>query len=129
MTAKKAFGLLMKNVQELAKRLGRNHELAAHSGTPAGTKARMLTARSSTSPIARHSRANGPLVPGLRQLGHLRHPVLSPVRPHAARLGQGQVARVQGREEFVKRAAFALLAISPALHDKALGAEARFSGA
>ena len=35
---------------------------------------------------ARHARADGPLVPRLRQLGHLRHAVLSPVRPHAARL-------------------------------------------
>ena len=36
---------------------------------------------------ARHARADGPLVPRLRQLGHLRHGLLPPVRPHAARLG------------------------------------------
>ena len=35
-------------------------------------------------------RADGPLVPRLRQLGHLRHGLLPSVRPHAARVGQGR---------------------------------------
>ena len=36
--ANKAFGVSVANIQVLAKRLGRNHELAPRSGTPAGTR-------------------------------------------------------------------------------------------
>jgi len=42
-TAKKAFGVSMKNVQELAKRLGRSHDLAAALWETGWYEARMLT--------------------------------------------------------------------------------------
>ena len=88
-TASKAFGVSMANIQVLAKRLGRNHELAAALWETGWYEARMLTVVRRRAG-ARHARADGPLVPRLRQLGHLRHAVLPPLRPHAARLGQGR---------------------------------------
>ena len=66
---------------------------------------------------AGHAGADGSLVPRLRQLGHLRHRLLLPVRSHAARVAARSSAWARRRDEFVKRAAFALLA-SLALHDK-----------
>ena len=95
--------------------LGRNHELAEALWETGWYEARMLAIARGRA-CASHGGADGPLVPRLRQLGHLRHRLLPPVRPHAARLGQGQ-QWAGSREEFVKRAAFALLA-SLAVHDK-----------
>ena len=114
-----ALGVSIADVKRLGARLGRNHELAVRSvedrrvrGAPAHVVCRR--------PGAGHVRANGPLVPRFRQLGHLRHGLLPAVRPHAARLVEGRASGADRREEFVKRAAFALLA-SLALHDKAAG--------
>ena len=42
-TADKAFGVSMRNIQALAKRLGRNHELAAALWETGWYEARMLT--------------------------------------------------------------------------------------
>ena len=45
---------------------------------------------------ARDARADGPLVPRFRQLGHLRHGVLPPLRSDAVRLGQGRAVGTAG---------------------------------
>ena len=68
--AKKAFGVSMANIKVLAKRLGRNHELAAALWKTGWYEARMLTFIGRRAG-ARHAGADGPLVPRLRQLGHL----------------------------------------------------------
>ena len=72
-----ALGVTMSNLKVLAQRLGRNHELAAAIWETGVYEARML-ASLIDEPGARHVRANGPLVPRLRQLGHLRHSVFCP---------------------------------------------------
>ena len=88
-----ALGVSMADMKVLGKRLGTSHELAAalvgHRHLR-GAHADLVCRR----PGARHLRADGSLVSRLRQLGHLRYGVLSPVRSHAPRLAQGrQVAR------------------------------------
>ena len=55
-----------------------------------------------------------------RQLGRVRSRLLSPVRSHARMRGERSSSGAGRRDEFVKRAAFALLA-SVALHDKQCG--------
>ena len=52
-------------------------------------------------PGPRDAGPDGPLVPGLRQLGHRRHDLLRAVRPHAARVreGRGLVAKARGVPE------------------------------
>lgn len=117
-TAKKAFGVSMKNVQELAKRLGRSHDLAAALWETGWYEARMLTSfvdevdRVTPSQMDRWCRDfdNWGICDTL--CFHLFDRT-----PHA----WSKVERwSSGRDEFVKRAAFALLA-SLALHDKASG--------
>jgi 3-methyladenine DNA glycosylase AlkD len=117
-TARKAFGVSMANIQTLAKRLGRSHELAAALWETGGYEARLLTsfvdepARVTPAQMDRWCR-------GFDNWGicdtlcfHLFDRT-----PHA----WGKVAQWHDRRgEFVKRAAFALLA-SLALHDKSAG--------
>ena len=91
-----AYGVAMKDIKALGKALGRDHELALalwRHGRLRGAHAGLLRRRSRTA----HARADGPLVQGLRQLGLLRRDVLQPVRPHAARLGQGRAVERQAR--------------------------------
>ena len=87
-TAARPFGVSMANLKVLAKRLGREPRARRRAlghrplrGAHAGDTRRRAGAR--------HARADGTLVPRLRQLGHLRHRVLRPLRSHAARVGQG----------------------------------------
>ena len=58
------------------------------SGRPAGTRPGCSRVRRRAG--AGHARADGSLGEGLRQLGHLRHGVLPPLRPHAARVEEGR---------------------------------------
>ena len=114
-TANKAFGVSMANVQVLAKRLGRNHELAAALWDTGWYEARLLTsfvdepARVTPAQMDRWCRDfdNWGVCDTL--CFHLFDKT-----PHA----WAKVAKwSHSRHEFVKRAAFALLA-SLALHDK-----------
>ena len=119
-TATKAFGVSMANIQKVAKRVGRDHAPRQRSGTPGVYEARLLTAYVDD-PARGHAGADGPLVSRLRQLGHLRHLLLRLFdrTPHAWRSVD---AWARGRAEFVRRAAFALLA-SLAVHDKGVDDE------
>ena len=119
-TAPKAFGVSVGTIQQLAKRLGRDHELAAELWETGWYEARMLTAwvdepaRVSAAQMDRWARDfdNWGICDTL--CFHLFDRT-----PHAWRKVEPWSRR---REEFVKRAAFALLA-SLALHDKAAGDE------
>jgi 3-methyladenine DNA glycosylase AlkD len=117
-TASKFFGVSMSNIQKLAKRLGRNHELAAALWETGWYEARLLTsfvdepARVTPEQMDRWCRDfdNWGICDTL--CFHLFDRT-----PHA----WAKVAQWSGeREEFVKRAAFALLA-SLAGHDKKAG--------
>ena len=119
-TANKAFGVSMANIQVLAKRLGRNHELAAALWETGWYEARMLAsfvdepARVTPAQMDRWCRDfdNWGICDTL--CFHLFDRT-----PHA----WAKVAQWSGkRDEFVKRAAFALLA-SLAVHDKSAGDE------
>lgn len=119
-TASKAFGVSMANLQALAKRLGRSHDLAAALWETGWYEARMLAsfvdepARLTPGQMDRWCR-------GFDNWGicdtvcfHLFDRT-----PHAwAKVAEWS----DEREEFVRRAAFALLA-SLALHDKRTGDE------
>ncbi|MGH9723134.1 MAG: DNA alkylation repair protein [Bryobacteraceae bacterium] len=120
-TANKAFGVSMANIQVLAKRLGRNHELAAALWETGWYEARMLTsfvdepARVTSAQMNRWCRDfdNWGICDTLCFN-------LFDRTPHAwAKVAEWS----DKRDEFVKRAAFALLA-SLAGHDKSAGDEA-----
>jgi 3-methyladenine DNA glycosylase AlkD len=114
--APKAFGVSVVSIQQLAKRLGRNHELAAALWETGWYEARMLTAF-----------VADPKLVTLAQMDRWARDFdnwaicdtlcfhIFDRTPHAWRKIEQWSWR---REEFVKRAAFALLA-SVALHDKA----------
>ena len=95
-TANKAFGVSMANIQVLAKRLGRNHELAAALWDTGWYEARMLTsfvdepARVTPAQMDRWCR-------DFDNWGICDTAVLPPVRPHAARLGQGRAVERPAR--------------------------------
>ncbi len=117
-TADKAFGVSMANIQKLAKRLGRSHELAAALWETGWYEARMLTsfvdepARVTPAQMDRWCRDfdNWGICDTLCFN-------LFDRTPHA----WAKVAQWSGKkDEFVKRAAFALLACL-ALHDKKAG--------
>ena len=117
-TANKAFGVSMSNIQMLGKRLGRNHDLAATLWDSGWYEARLLTsfvddpARVTRSQMDRWSRDfdNWGICDTVCFF-------LFDRTPHAwAKVESWSDAR----GEFVKRAAFALLA-SLALHDKSAG--------
>ena len=119
-TANKAFGVSMVNMQKLAKQLGRNHELAAALWKTGWYEARMLTsfvdepARVTSAQMDRWCRDfdNWGICDTI--CFHLFDRT-----PHA----WSKVNRWHDeRGEFVRRAAFALLA-SLALHDKQTGDE------
>ena len=119
-TANKAFGVSMANIQVLAKRLGRNHELAAALWDTGWYEARMLTsfvdepARVTPAQMDRWCRDfdNWGICDTLCFC-------LFDRTPHAwAKVTQWS----DKRDEFVKRAAFALVA-SLAGHDKSAGDE------
>jgi len=119
-TASKAFGVSMANIQVLAKRLGRNHELAAALWDTGWYEARMLTsfvdepARVTAAQMDRWCRDFDNWGICDTVCFHLFDKT-----PHAwAKVAQWS----DKRDEFVKRAAFALLA-SLALHDKSAGDE------
>jgi 3-methyladenine DNA glycosylase AlkD len=114
-TAGKAFGVSMANIQVLAKRLGRNHQLAAALWDTGWYEARMLSsfvdepARVTPSQMDRWCRDFDNWGICDTVCFHLFDKT-----PHAwAKVAQWS----DHRHEFVKRAAFALLA-SLALHDK-----------
>lgn len=117
-TASKAFGVSMKNIQVLARRLGRNHELAAALWDTGWYEARMLT-----SFVEEPARVTAVQMDcwckdfdnwGICDTLCFH---LFDRTPHAwSKVEQWS----HSREEFVKRAAFALLACL-ALHDKASG--------
>jgi len=120
-TAGKAFGVSMANIQRLAKRLGRSHELAAALWDSGWYEARMLTAfvdepeRVTPAQMDRWCRAFDNWAVCDTLCFHLFDRT-----PHAwAKVAQW----AGGRDEFVKRAAFALLA-SLAGHDRSAGDEA-----
>jgi 3-methyladenine DNA glycosylase AlkD len=117
-TAPKAFGVSVSNIQRLAKHLGRNHELADSLWKTGWYEARMLTsfvdepARVTPAQMDRWCRDfdNWGICDTL--CFHLFDRT-----PHA----WAMVGKWSGkREEFVKRAAFALIA-SLAAHDKTAG--------
>ena len=119
-TAGKAFGVSMANIQILAKRLGRNHELAAALWDTGWYEARMLTAfvdepaRVTPAQMDRWCRDFDNWGICDTVCFHLFDRT-----PHA----WAKVEKWAGkRDEFVKRAAFALLACL-ALHDKSTGDE------
>jgi 3-methyladenine DNA glycosylase AlkD len=114
-TASKAFGVSMANIQKLAKRLGRNHELAAALWDTGWYETRMLTAfvdepaRVTAAQMDRWCRDfdNWGICDTLCFKLFDRTP-----------RAWAKVGQWSGKpDEFVKRAAFALLA-SLALHDK-----------
>jgi 3-methyladenine DNA glycosylase AlkD len=118
--ARKAFGVSVSNIQVLAKRLGRNHELAAALWDTGWYEARMLTsfvddpARVTPAQMNRWSRDFDNWGICDTVCFHLFDKT-----PHA----WGKVDEWgDSRHEFIKRAAFALLA-SLALHDKRAGDE------
>lgn len=122
--ARKAFGVSMANIQVLARRLGRNHELAAALWDTGAYEARMLTAfvdepaRVTPAQMDRWCRDfdNWGICDTICF-------VLFDRTPHAWK----KVAQWHDRdEEFVKRAAFALL-WGLTVHDKH-AADARFAG-
>ena len=84
---KKAFGVKVGDIQKLARGIGRDHELALALWETGWYEARLL-ASFVDEPARVTPRANGPLVPRFRQLGHRGHGVLQIVRPVAARLRQ-----------------------------------------
>jgi 3-methyladenine DNA glycosylase AlkD len=114
-TASKAFGVSMANIQKLAKRIGRSHELAAALWDTGWYEARMLTAF-----VDEPARVTGPQMDrwcrdfdnwGICDTLCFK---LFDRTPHA----WAKVAQWSGKpDEFVRRAGFALLA-SLALHDK-----------
>jgi 3-methyladenine DNA glycosylase AlkD len=115
-TAPRAFGVSVANIQVLAKRLGRDHALASALWDTGWYEARMLCAfvdepdRVTAAQMDRWARDFDNWGICDTVCFHLFDRT-----PHA----WGRVARWAGRkEEFVKRAAFALLA-GLALHDKA----------
>jgi 3-methyladenine DNA glycosylase AlkD len=117
-TANKAFGVSMANIQVLAKRLGRSHELAAALWETGWYEARMVTsfvdepARVTAAQMDRWCRDFDNWGICDTVCFHLFDRT-----PHAwAKVAQWH----DKRGEFVKRAAFALLA-SLALHDKRTG--------
>ena len=114
-TAGKAYGVSMRNIQVLAKHLGRSHELAAALWDTGWYEARLLT-RSSTSRRASRRRR---WIAGAATstTGASATPSASTCSTARRTRGQGRDSGATEREEFVKRAAFALLA-SLALHDK-----------
>ena len=91
-----AYGVAMKDIKALGKTLGRNHPLAVALWATGVYEARML-ASFVGDPAAAHARADGSLVQGLRQLGILRRDELQPLRPHAARVGQGRPVEQQAQ--------------------------------
>ena len=114
-TAKKAFGVSMANIQVLAKETGRSHELAAALWETGWYEARLLTSfvdypgRVTSAQMDRWCRDFDNWAVCDTLCFHLFDRT-----PHA----WAKVAKWgSGREEFVKRASFALLA-SLALHDK-----------
>jgi len=117
-TATKAFGVSMANLKALAKRLGRNHELAAALWETGWYEARMLTSFVDEPACV----TPGQMDCWCRDFDNWGicdtvcfH--LFDRTPHAwAKVAQWS----DEREEFVKRGAFALLA-SLALHDKSTG--------
>ncbi|MFC3551692.1 DNA alkylation repair protein [Lysobacter cavernae] len=118
--ADKALGVSMANIQAIAKRLGRNHELAAALWATDVYEARMMTAyvdepaRITAAQMERWCRDfdNWALCDTLSF-------ALFDRTPHAWRKVEQWAGR---REEFVKRTAFALL-WGLALHDKQAGDE------
>src|SRR5918995_757642 len=113
--APKAFGVSVSMIQQLGKRLGRDHELAAALWETGSYEARMLAAfvdepaKVSAAQMDRWARSFDNWAVCDHQCFHLFDRT-----PHAWRKIEQWSRR---REEFVKRAAFALLA-SVALHDK-----------
>ena len=67
-------------------------------------------------PDAGHTGADGSVVPRLRQLGRLRLDLYTPLQPHRYAWRKAGIW-ARRRDEFVKRAGFALLA-ALAVHDK-----------
>ena len=91
---KKAFGVMMRDMQKIAKSIGVNHELALalwDAGLVRGPYGCVDDRRSGEG----HGRTNGPMVQDLRQLGHLRYGLLQTVRPHPTRLDQGDAVEQQ----------------------------------
>jgi len=119
-TAPKAFGVSVGTIQQLAKRLGRDHELAAALWETGWYEARLLTAfiddpaRVTAAQMDRWARDFDNWGVCDTVCFHLFDRT-----PHAWRKVEQWSRR---RDEFVKRAAFALLA-SLALHDKRAGDE------
>jgi 3-methyladenine DNA glycosylase AlkD len=121
-TAPKAFGVSVSNIQKVAKKLGRNHDLAGELWKTGWYEARMLTsfvdepARVTPAQMDRWCRDFDNWGICDTVCFHLFDRT-----PHAWTM----VRKWSGkREEFVKRAAFALLA-SLAVHDK-IGSDGRF---
>jgi 3-methyladenine DNA glycosylase AlkD len=117
-TASKAYGVSMANLKVLAKRLGRNHQLAAALWNTGWYEARMLTSfvddPASVSPAQMDRWCRDFDNWGICDTVCFH---LFDKTPHAwAKVAQWS----DRRDEFVKRAAFALLA-SLALHDKRAG--------
>ena len=124
-TAKKAFGVSMANIQALAKRLGRSHELAAALWKTGWHEARLLTSfvdePSQVTPAQMDRWCRDFDNWGICDTVCFH---LFDRTPYAwTKVDQWH----DRRGEFVKRAAFALLA-SLALHDKRAGNEAFIKG-
>ena len=76
-----ALGVAMKDMKALAKELGRDHGLAAALWATGGYEARTVAALIDEPALVDGDQMDA-LGRGLRQLGHLRHGLLQPVRPH-----------------------------------------------
>ena len=83
----RAFGVSMSNIQMLAKRLGRNHELAAALWDTGWYEARLLASYVDDPACVTPAQMDR-WCRGLRQLGRLRYGLLRLVRPHDARVAQ-----------------------------------------
>ena len=92
----KAFGVSVGTMQRYAKEIGQNHDLSlalwdtgvVRSEDDGGVRGRSRPC---------HSRSDGSVVQGLRQLGHRRHGVLQAVRSNSPRMEQGRSMEPAGR--------------------------------
>ena len=117
-TAPKSYGVPVGMIQQLAKRLGKDHELALALWETGWYEARMLTAY--VDDPAQVTRRRWIAGPGTSTTGASATRSASSCSTRRRTPGARWSSGASGDDEFVKRAAFALLACL-ALHDKKLG--------
>ena len=118
----KALGVLMGDIQKLAKLLGRDHALALELWKTDVYEARMLCAYvdepERVTPAQMDAQARD-----FDNWADLRHAVLRVVGAHAARVQEDQAVGEPSSDEYVKRASFALLASMALRHKESTDAD------